>query len=128
MRGSKQSQQLARQFFQLSLVDGHLSADHVAGVLAYLEKHPPKDTIGVLKAYRRLVATEVAKGQALVEHAGPVSESILASIAGAMSQRYNRQVTASARDNPALLAGLRIRIGDDVFESSIASQLGDLAV
>lgn len=128
MRGSKQIQQLARQFFQLSLVDGALSAEHVAGVLAYLEKHPPKNLLAVLKAYRKLVAAEVARGVALVEHAGPVSDHVLSSIAGAMSQRYRRPVTARTKANPALLAGLRVRIGDDVFESSVASQLGELAV
>ena len=36
--GKKQVQQLARQFFQLSLVDGEPSADRVAGALAYLVK------------------------------------------------------------------------------------------
>jgi F-type H+-transporting ATPase subunit delta len=51
--GKKQTQQLARQFFQLSLVDGTLSSDRVAGVLAYIEKHRPPQTVAVLRAYRR---------------------------------------------------------------------------
>ena len=37
--GKKQIQLLARQFFKLSAADGALSADRVAGVLAYVEKH-----------------------------------------------------------------------------------------
>jgi F-type H+-transporting ATPase subunit delta len=36
-------------------------------------------------------------------------------------------VTATAKDNPALLAGLRIRVGNDVYENSVAGQLGALA-
>ncbi len=55
--GKKQVQQLARQFFQLSLVDGEPSADRVAGVLAYLEKHPPAHSLAVLRAYQRLIAS-----------------------------------------------------------------------
>lgn len=128
MRGSKQIQQLARQLFSLSLVDGVVSAERVAGVLEYLEKHPPAQPLPVLKAYRRLIAVEVAKGQAVVEHAGPVADALLASIEGAMSQRYRRSVTAVSKPRPELLAGLRVRVGDDVYESSVASQLSSLSV
>jgi F-type H+-transporting ATPase subunit delta len=125
--GKKQVQLLARQFFKLSLVDGALSGDRVAGVLAYIEKHRPANTLAVLKAYQRLVAAEFARGQAVVEHAGAVSDTTLATIAAAMTKKYGRKVTASAKPNARLLAGLRVRVGDDTYESSVAGQLATLA-
>ncbi len=128
MRGSKQIQQFARQLFQLSLDNGRLSAERVAGVLQYVEKNPPAKPVAVLKAYQRLIAAEFAKGQAVVEHAGPVAANLLSSIEGAMSQRYKRPVVAVAKPAPALLAGLRVRVGDDVYESSVANQLATLSV
>jgi len=123
----KQAQKLARQLFKLSLVNGAVSATQVEGVLAYLEKHPPAKPMMVLQAYRLYISRELAKGQVIVEHAGPVSDGILRSIEGALTQKYKRQVTASAVHNATLIAGLRLRIGDDVYESSIASQLEQLA-
>jgi F-type H+-transporting ATPase subunit delta len=123
----KQAQQLARQFFKLSSVDGSLSSDRVAGVLQYIEKHRPAHSLSILKAYYRLIAAEIARGQALVEHAGPVSAAILSGITESMSRRYSRPVVSIPRRNDALLAGLRVRVGDDVYESSIASQLASLA-
>ena len=45
-----------------------------------------------------------------------------------MTQRYKRVITAAARPNPALLAGLRVRVGSDVYESSVAAQLAALSV
>lgn len=125
--GKKQVQQLAREFFQLSLVEGRLSADRVTGVLQYIEKHRPAQTLAVLHAYQRLIAAEVARGQAVVEHAGNINDSVLANIAAAMSKKYGRPVTSVARRNDALLAGLRVRVGDDVYESSVAGQLASLA-
>lgn len=127
MRGNKQTQQFAKQLFQLSLENGAVSAERVTGVLAYVEKHAPAKSIATLKAYRRLVARELARGQALVEHAGPVDDGLLKSIEGAMSQRYHRPVVATGKPAPELLAGLRIRVGDDVFETSINAQLTTLA-
>ena len=123
---ARKAQQLARQLFRLSLVDGAVSAERVAGVLAYVERHAPNPVM-VLKAYRRAIAAEVARGRAVVEHAGEVGEGTLAAVAAVMSRKYGRPVAASARPNPALLAGLRVRVGDDLYESSLASQLAALA-
>lgn len=116
-----------KQLVQLSLVDGLVNAERVAGVLAYLEKNPPARPQAVLLAYHKLVAAELAKGEARVEHAGPVAPAALDGIAAALGKRYGRPVTATATPNPKLLAGLRVRIGDDVFESSVAGQLAALS-
>jgi F-type H+-transporting ATPase subunit delta len=124
---TKQIQQLARQFFKLSVVNGGLSGERVAGVLEYIEKHRPAHSVAVLKVYQRLVIAEVARNQAVVDHAGPLHDSVLATIAAAMSRKYSRPITGVARRNDALLAGLRVRVGDDVYESSVAGQLEALA-
>lgn len=125
--GKKQVQQLARQLFKLSLVDGDLSAAQVAGALEYVEKHRPAHSLAVLRSYQRLVAAEIARRQAVVEHAGPVPATTLATIAASMTARYQRKITGVARRNDSLLAGLRVRVGDDVYESSVSSQLTQLA-
>ena len=125
--GKKQIQLLARQFFKLSIVDGALSTDRVAGVLEYIEKHRPANALAVLKAYQRLIAAEFARGQAIVEHAGPVSASTLAAITAAMTKKYARTISATTQPNAALLAGFRVRVGDDTYESSVAGQLAALA-
>lgn len=128
MRGSKQSQQLAKQLFRISFADdGQISSERVGGVLQYIEKHA-QEPRRVLETYRRLVTVEIARGQALVEHAGPVSDSVLRGIEATMTKRYGRRVVALARPNPALLAGLRVKVGDDVFESSAAGQLSALSL
>lgn len=118
----------AKQLLQLSLdAQGAVSSERVAGVLDYLEKNPPARLPLLLAAYRKLVAIEVAKGEARVEHAGPVTPAALESVAAALAKRYGRPVVATASANPKLLAGLRVRIGDDVFESSVAGQLSALS-
>ncbi len=124
--GKKQTQQLARQFFKLSVVDGVLSAERVSGVLEYIELHRPPQTLAVLKAYQRLVTAEFARGRAVVEHAGAITPAALESIGAAMSQKYRRPIAAVARPNPSLLAGLRVRVGDDTYESSVVAQLAAL--
>ncbi len=125
---TKKAQQFARQLFKLSVVDGTVSAERVAGVLEYVEKHKPAHPLLVLQAYQRLIARELAKSEARVEHAGAIDSSVLGNIASFMSARYGRTITASAKANPALIAGLRVRVGDDVFESSVAARLASLSL
>ena len=127
MAAAKQTKLLAKQLFKLSVVDGEVSADRVAGVLGWIEKHQPRHPLALLQHYHRLVANEIAKSRAVVEHAGAVNQATLQSIADAMSKKYNRRVTSVAKPNPALLAGLRVRVGDDVYENSVAGQLATLA-
>jgi F-type H+-transporting ATPase subunit delta len=123
----KKTQQFARQLFKMSVVEGVVSPDRVTGVLEYIEKHKPANPMMLLKAYARLIATELAKSEAVVEHAGTINDATLAAIAAGMTKKYGHRVTATAKPNPALLAGLRVQVGDDVYESSVAGQLAALS-
>lgn len=127
MAADKQTKLLAKQLFKLSVVNGEVSADRVAGVLGWIEKHQPRHPLALLQLYHRHIANEVAKSRAVVEHAGQVGAATLASIEAAMTKKYARKVTAVAQPNAALLAGLRVRIGSDIYESSVAGQLAALS-
>ncbi len=128
MRADKKTKALAKQLFKLSLVNGAVSPEQVTGVLGYIEKSAPRHALTLLKLYHRAISIEVARSQAVVEHAGPVTDATLKSIEAAMTRKYSRPVTASAKPNPQLLAGLRVRVGSDVYESTVAGQLANLSV
>jgi F-type H+-transporting ATPase subunit delta len=127
MRADKKTKLLAKQLFKLSLVNGAVSPEQVTGVLGYVEKTTPRHTLALLKLYQRAIVTELAKSRALVEHAGPVTDATLRSMVAAMTKKYKRPVTATAQPNPKLLAGLRVRVGSDVFEASVSGQLAALS-
>src|SRR5450432_1761482 len=120
MRGDKKTKLLAKQLFKLSLVNGQVSPEQVAGVLGYIEKTAPRHPLALLQLYQRAIVAEIAKSHAEVEHAGALGEPALQLIAAALSRKYQRPVTASARPNPALLAGIRVRVGSDVYESTVS--------
>lgn len=127
MRADKKTKALAKQLFKLSLVNGTVSAEQVAGVLGYIEKNIPRHALALLKLYHRAIATELAKSNAVVEHAGPISDGTLRTIEEAMTRKYQRPVAATARPTAKLLAGLRVRVGSDVYESSVSGQLAALS-
>jgi F-type H+-transporting ATPase subunit delta len=126
MSSRRKINELAHQLFALSLEHGEVSAERVAGVLAWVDKHRPASASAVLRAYRHLVATDLARRRAVIEYAGDVSPAVFASIASAMSQRFGRAIAAVPVSRPELIAGLRVRVGDHVFENSVVSQLAAL--
>ncbi len=128
MAADKQTKLLAKQLFKLSVVHGTVSPEQVAGVLGWVEKHSPRRPVALLKAYHHRIAIELAKSRAEVEHAGPVSDATLKQIEAAMTRKYGRPITSAAKANPKLLVGLRVRVGSDVYESSVAGQLAALSV
>lgn len=128
MAADKQTKLLAKQLFKLSLVNGAVAPEQVTGVLGWIEKHQPRHVTSLLKTYHRYIVTELAKSRADVEHAGPIADATLKSIEAAMSKKYGRTITATAKPNSQLLAGVRVRVGSDVYESSVAGQLASLSV
>lgn len=114
----------AKKLLRLSLDErGDLSAERVSGVLAALKKYPPRGYRLVLRAYHRVVERELRKSEAMVEHAGEISKASLQKIADQLTAQYERTISVQSAPNPKLLAGLRVRIGDDVYDSSLAGRL-----
>lgn len=128
MAAPKQIRQTARVLFSVSLENGVVSAERVAGVLAWFEKTNPRNGLAILREYHRLVSIEINRTRARVEHAGALADDAIVAIASFLSKRYGRTITATATENPDLIAGIRVSIGDDVFESSIAGQLESLSI
>lgn len=120
--------ELARKLVSLSLdADRQVSVERVREVLNALEQNPPRQFKALLKEYYIRLRRELRETQAVVEHAGELSDSALNEIAARFTSERGRKITAVSQNNPKLIAGLRIRVGDDVYEDSLATRLHALA-
>ena len=117
----------AKKLLSLSLESGVVSAERVEAVLNSLKKSRPAYTLRpLLRAYLACVRKEIARGEALIEHAGPLSATDANTIATHFSKTLSRTVSPVARRNDALLAGFRVRVGDDVIDLTAAHRLSNL--
>ncbi len=126
MSSPAKASDLARSLYELSLDAGKISGERVTAVLAWVEKHKPPHATAVLRAYKRLIEVEIARNRAVIEFAGDVAPSAFEDVAAAMSKRYGREIEPVPVPRPELIAGLRVRVGCDIFENSILSQLDAL--
>jgi F-type H+-transporting ATPase subunit delta len=126
MSSQRKSAALARQLFGLTLEQGRLAPARVAAVLQWVEKNQPENPSAVLRAFKRLVEAEVTRSQVVIEYAGDVSPTVFAEITASMTSRYARPLEAVTVPRPELIAGLRVRVGCDIYENTVVSQLASL--
>jgi len=103
-----------------------LSTERVDGVLAALDKNPPRNHVAVLKSYLKLVEREVAKSSAVVSHAGSLSESTVDAIRSQLSAKYGRTISARTEQDDSLIAGVKVVVDCDVYDASASAALKEL--
>ncbi len=118
----------AKKLLALSLESGAVSAERVAAVLGALNKSRPAHTLRpLLRAYLANIRRELARSEARIEHAGPLSSAESDAIAAHFTKALGRKVSPVLSRNDALIGGFRVRVGDDVTDLTASLRLANLA-
>lgn len=72
------------------------------------------------------VADEQGFAIATVTSAVTLGDTQVQRLAASLSAQYGRNLRVNQIIDPAILGGLRVQIGDDVFDGSVATRLSDL--
>jgi F-type H+-transporting ATPase subunit delta len=123
MKINKETRQLSKQLLRASFVDGQLDRSRVSSVVKSLIEKKPRHYIQVLEAYKRLLRLEVEKRTATIETATELAPEAGQKIVENLKRRYGKDLTAQFAVNPELLGGMRIRVGSDVWDSSVRNRL-----
>jgi F-type H+-transporting ATPase subunit delta len=123
MKISREARRMARELFGLSLVSGRLDANRVSEISKRLITEKPRGYLQILKELSRLVRLELDRRHAVIESAAPLDETITANIANTLKSKFGSDITTEFRTSPALLGGLRIKLGSDVWDGSVNSRL-----
>ena len=128
MKLNKEGRKLAKELLRVSSTNGTLDAAKVNRATDAVIAAKPRNTVGVLKEFARLVRLELAKRQATVESTTELDGDERTNIVRTLAAKYGSDITAEFKVNPALLGGLRIQIGSDVLDASVRTRLDRLAV
>lgn len=82
--------------------------------------------IAVALAFERLAAAKRGVVSAEVTSAVPLTEAQAASVSLALRQALGRDPEITTRVDPAILGGLRVKVGSRLFDSSLKSRLDSL--
>jgi len=126
MKISKQARRDAKELFRSSVVNGVLDENRVREVVGKVAQAKPRGYVQILSHFQRLVKLEVERRTAKVESAAPLSAEVQAEVKNKLGKLYGQGLNISFSQNPALLGGLRIKVGCDVYDGSVQARLEDL--
>ena len=127
MKISKTAATAARRLFGLCQTGGRLDETKLRTVIARLVEAKPRDYLAILSALQRLTRLEFERRKVTVESAveldAPSQQRVLASL----TKQYGPDLVVQYQLTPALLGGLRIRVGNDVIDGSVKGRLDRFA-
>jgi F-type H+-transporting ATPase subunit delta len=127
MKISKTAAAAARRLFGLCQTDGRLDEAKMRTVISSLSGQKPRDWQAILGALQRLVRLDLAKRAVLIESATALDEPTRHRIVAGLTNQYGPDLAVSYQTTPDLLGGLRIRVGNDVFDGSVKGRIDRLA-
>jgi F-type H+-transporting ATPase subunit delta len=126
MKTSKLALREARQLFRTCRVNGLLDEHRVRQALARLSERQPRGYLKILERLHRLVKLDSEQRVARVESAAPLSSDLQNDIVAQITSRYGQGMNISFAQNPALIGGLRIQAGSDLYDGSVKTRLEKL--
>jgi F-type H+-transporting ATPase subunit delta len=126
MKISKQAKREAKQLFRSCLDKGVLQEDRARQVVKRVIELKPRSYVAILNHFQRLVKLEIERRTAKVESAIPLPAELQASVQAGLARIYGPGLAISFAQNPALIGGLRMKIGSDVYDGSIQARLSAL--
>ncbi len=127
MKQSRKARRAARQLYQLCLVDGLLDDGRVRLVARRVAASGRRGALPILSGFQRLVRLERDRHTAIVESAVPLAGSVRDAVQDGLASVYGRGLETSFGQNPALIGGMRIKVGSDVYDGTVRARLAALA-
>ncbi|HEX7193402.1 MAG TPA: F0F1 ATP synthase subunit delta [Chthoniobacterales bacterium] len=126
MRTAKEARKVSGMLFRNSFTEGKLDKEKISHMVESLLAERPRHYVDALKDYQRLIRLETEKRHAVIESATQLNSGLANQIVTNLRARYGDDLTTEFRTNPDLLGGLRIKIGDDVWDGSVKQRLHKL--
>ena len=123
MKINKEARRLSKELVRASFTNGQLDSGRISSLVKSLIEKKPRNYINVLNEYKRLIRLELEKRTATIESATELSPEVAASTVENLKQKYGTGLTTNFVVNPELLGGMRIRVGSDVWDSSVRNRL-----
>jgi F-type H+-transporting ATPase subunit delta len=126
MKISKQARRDARQLLRCCIVNGQLDESRVRQSVQLVTRDKPRGYLPILNQFLRLVKLEMARRTARIESAANLAPEYQTKLKADLTRQYGAGLSFVFSQNPALLGGLRVQVGGDVYDGSVRGRLDAL--
>jgi F-type H+-transporting ATPase subunit delta len=126
MKVNKQARREAKELFRSCLVNAVLDETRTRQAVQRVLETKPRGYLSILSHFQRLVKLDQERRSVRVESATPLTPALQSDIQARLGRAYGAGLNVGFSQNPALIGGLRIRVGFDVYDGSIQARLAAL--
>ena len=126
MKVSKQARRDGKTLFNACCVNGLLDEAKVRQAVTLVIAQKPRGYMSTLTHLQRLVKLDLDRRTARVENAVESTPAQRAAIEAALAQKYGPGMNVTYSVNPALLGGVKVKAGSDIYDGSVAGRLAAL--
>jgi F-type H+-transporting ATPase subunit delta len=127
MKTNRRVKRAARELYHYCLAGGRLDETRARLVADRLAKSPRRGALSVLEGFHRLIRLDRDRHRAIVESATALGDPLRTRISDALGRTYGSALETSFGEDPALIGGVRIKVGSDVYDGSVRGRLAALA-
>ena len=121
------SLKIAKELVVLSLdEEGRVVSDKISYILNELKNEPVPRALPILRKFLTLIKQKINTYEGSLEKFDSNADSSSNLISDKISHARGKKINLVIQENKSLIAGFRMRIGDDVYEDSIASRIARL--
>jgi F-type H+-transporting ATPase subunit delta len=126
MKISKQARREAKQLFRSCRANGVLDENRVRQLVVQVLAARPRGYLAILMQFQRLLKLDLKRRSARIESTVPLSPNQQATIKSRLEQHYGPGLEFNFLQSPALLGGVRVQVGSDVYDGTVRARLDEI--
>jgi F-type H+-transporting ATPase subunit delta len=126
MKSSRKSRRAARRLFRMCMVDGTFDETKAAALAGRVATSGRGRSLSIMCDFLRLVRIDRSRHTALIESAAELPDDIRRDVSARLEATYGTGLKTTFAVNPALVGGMRIKVGSDVYDGSVRARLAAL--
>lgn len=123
MKVSRKSKRNAKRLFRMCMTNGKLDADRVRSALTRMVTERRRDTTAILAHFGRMAKQYAARHTATVESAEPLTDELRKAVEEDLKRMHGDELAIEFRQSPALIGGMRVKVGSDVYDGTVRAGL-----
>lgn len=123
MKVNRQSQRIATKLLRFCLDGGKLNSARARQVARRIVESRHRGRITILTAFQRLVRLDCAKRTAEIASAVALQNDLRERFAADLERLYGVDLQVQFVERPELIGGVRVSVGNDVYDDSIRYRL-----
>lgn len=82
----------------------------------------------IASQFREMKNAQSGSSDAIVYSAFPIAADQLGTVAQALQKRFGRKLNLTVQEDPSLIGGIRVVVGDEVLDTSVKARLEQMKV